>query len=167
MYINYYTTCFDTLGVIIRCTIPSVYSSLQRDVHFMSLCCGSRSWSWGTVRCGSAVVNVHKVLRGRKSLLVLANIRNRMQKTTIKALLSRYVADCSANSADNNSVATEMLPPNCVAEVCWRFRCIGTAAILLLPAVGTPLSRKHSDRQAPVFRLSGSASQYDSMIFCK
>jgi hypothetical protein len=60
----------------------------------MSLCCGSRSWSWGTVRCGLLVnrvqnsVVVHKVLRGRKSLIVglLANIRNRMHKTTIQIL---------------------------------------------------------------------------------
>jgi hypothetical protein len=74
--------------------------------------------------------------------------------------LSRYVADGSVNTADNNSVATEILPPNCVAEVRRRFRCIGTAAILLLPVLGTPLSRKQLDMQPPIFGLSGSASQY-------
>jgi hypothetical protein len=59
MYINYYTTCFDPLGVNIRCTILSLYSSLQRDVHFMSLCCGSRSC---TVRCGLLVNRVQNTL---------------------------------------------------------------------------------------------------------
>jgi hypothetical protein len=33
----------------------------------------------------SVVFNVYKVLRGRKSLIVLSNIRNRMHKTTINA----------------------------------------------------------------------------------
>jgi hypothetical protein len=44
MYFKYYTTCFDPLGFIFRCTILS---------HIR--------------HC-----NVHKVLRGRKSLIVLA-----------------------------------------------------------------------------------------------
>jgi hypothetical protein len=33
MYIKYYTTCFDPLGVIFRCTILSLHSSLQHDIH--------------------------------------------------------------------------------------------------------------------------------------
>jgi hypothetical protein len=76
------------------------------------------------------------------------------------SLLSRYVADGSVNTADNSSIATEMLPPNYVAEVHCRFRCIETAAILLSSVLGTPLSMKQSDMQLPIFRLSGSASQY-------
>jgi hypothetical protein len=49
---------------------------------------------------------------------------------------------------------------------CRRFRCIGTAAILLLLVLGTPLSRKQSDMQPPIFRLSGSASHYNGYNLC-
>jgi hypothetical protein len=45
-----------------------------------------------------------------------------------------------------------------VAKVCWHFCCIEKAAILLLPVLSTPLSRKQSDMQPPIFRLSGSTS---------
>jgi hypothetical protein len=49
---------------------------------------------------------------------------------------------------------------------CRRFRCIGTAAILLLPVLGTPLSRKQSDMQPLISRLSGSASHYNGYNLC-
>jgi hypothetical protein len=68
--------------------------------------------------------------------------------------LSSLLADWIDNTWSESSVA----------EVCWRFRCIGTAAILLLPVLGTPLSGKQSDMQPPIFQLSGSASRYIYVI---
>jgi hypothetical protein len=71
MYIKYYATCFDPLGVIFMYTILSLHSSLQRDIHLCPY-------------VPIVGLGVHKVLRGWKSLIVLSNICNRMHKTNIK-----------------------------------------------------------------------------------
>jgi hypothetical protein len=65
----------------------------------------------------------------------------------------RYVADGRVYTVNDSSVATEILPTNCVAEV----RCVVT--VLLVRCL---VNNAASD--TPAFRLLGSTSQYCNVL---